>query len=238
MKLLNPPSWNPINQRRWVNFRKNKRGFHSLWIFMVIFILSLAAEFICNNKPLLVSYQNELYLPIFKFYPETTFGGDFETEADYRDTFVQDLINADGWIVWPLIRYNYQTINYNLTVPAPAPPSTENLIGTDDQGRDVVARLVYGFRISVLFGLVLTLFSSLVGVLVGALQGFYGGKIDLLGQRFLEIWSGLPVLYLLLIMSSFVKPNFWWLMGIMLMFSWMALVDVVRAEFLRARNFE
>ncbi|WP_020408864.1 ABC transporter permease [Hahella ganghwensis] len=238
MKIFSPSSWNSINQRRWHNFRKNKRGFYSLWIFLVIFILSLGAEFISNSKPILVSYDGNLYMPVFNAYPETTFGGDFETEADYRDPFVKELINEKGWIIWPPIRYDYQTINYNLSQPAPAPPSEENLLGTDDQGRDVVARLIYGFRISVLFGLVLTLFSSLVGVFVGAVQGFYGGKIDLIGQRFLEIWSGLPVLYLLLILSSFVKPNFWWLIGIMLLFSWMALVDVVRAEFLRARNFE
>ncbi|OZG73645.1 ABC transporter permease [Hahella sp. CCB-MM4] len=238
MKIFSPSSWNSINQRRWQNFRRNKRGFYSLWIFLVLFTLSLGAEFLCNSKPLLVAYSGSLYMPVFKTYPETTFGGDFETEADYRDPFVKDLINEKGWILWPLIRYDYQTINYDLSQPAPAPPSQDNLLGTDDQGRDVIARLIYGFRISVLFGLVLTLFSSVIGVLAGAIQGYYGGKIDLFGQRFLEIWSGLPVLYLLLILSSFVEPNFWWLIGIMLLFSWMALVDVVRAEFLRARNFE
>ena len=238
MHIFTPAAWTPLNQRRWINFRKNKRGFYSLILFSILFFLSLFAELIANDKPLLVSYDQSYYFPILKSYPETTFGGDFQTEADYRDEYVAELINEKGWMLWPLIRYSYDTINYNLPVPAPAPPSAENLIGTDDQARDVVARLIYGFRISVLFGLALTLFSSLVGVVVGALQGFYGGKIDLFGQRFIEIWSGLPVLFLLIIMTSFITPNFWWLLGIMLLFSWMGLVDVVRAEFLRARNLE
>jgi microcin C transport system permease protein len=238
MRILSPANWTPINQRRYDNFRRNKRGFYSLWIFLFLFVASLGAEFIANDKPIIVVYDNSLYMPVFKAYPETMFGGFFETEADYREAEVQALINEKGWMLWPPIRYSYDTINYHLDVPAPAPPSTENLIGTDDQARDVVARLIYGFRISVLFGLTLTLFSSVVGVIVGALQGFYGGKVDLIGQRFIEIWSGLPVLYLLIILTSFVTPNFWWLLGIMLLFSWMGLVDVVRAEFLRARNFE
>ncbi|MCP5206637.1 MAG: ABC transporter permease [Hahellaceae bacterium] len=238
MRILSPANWTPINQRRYDNFRRNKRGFYSLWIFLFLFVASLGAEFIANDKPIIVVYDNALYMPVFKAYPETMFGGFFETEADYREAEVQALINEKGWMLWPPIRYSYDTINYHLDVPAPAPPSTENLIGTDDQARDVVARLIYGFRISVLFGLTLTLFSSVVGIIVGALQGFYGGKVDLIGQRFIEIWSGLPVLYLLIILTSFVTPNFWWLLGIMLLFSWMGLVDVVRAEFLRARNFE
>jgi len=228
----------PINQRRLQNFRANKRGYWSFWIFLVLFILSLGAELIANDNPILVSYQGKLYYPMFKTYPETEFGGFLPTETSFRDPFIIEEIESDGWIIWPLIRYHYDTINYDLQVPAPAPPSRENLLGTDDQGRDVLARLIYGFRISVLFGLVLTIASSIVGVIVGALQGFYGGRIDLYGQRFIEVWSGLPVLYLLIILSSFVQPNFWWLLGIMLLFSWMALVDVVRAEFLRARNFE
>jgi microcin C transport system permease protein len=229
MHIFSPAEWTPLNQRRWSNFRKNKRGFYSLIVFTILFVLSLFAELIANDKPLIVAYDQAYYFPIMKSYPETTFGG---------DEYVAQLINEKGWMLWPLIRYSYDTINYNLPVPAPAPPSAENLIGTDDQARDVVARLIYGFRISVLFGLALTLFSSLVGVVVGALQGFYGGKIDLFGQRFIEIWSGLPVLFLLIIMTSFITPNFWWLLGIMLLFSWMGLVDVVRAEFLRARNLE
>ncbi len=238
MHIFSPSNWTPLNQRRWINFRKNKRGFYSLIIFSFLFLGTLFAEIIANDKPIIVSYDEQLYFPIFNVYSETTFGGDFLTEADYRDEYVADLINEKGWMLWPLVRYSYDTINYNLDVPAPAPPSEANLLGTDDQARDVVARLIYGFRISVLFGLALTIFSSIVGVIVGAIQGFYGGKIDLFGQRFIEIWSGLPVLFLLIIMTSFITPNFWWLLGIMLLFSWMGLVDVVRAEFLRARNLE
>ncbi len=229
---------NPINQRRLDNFKANRRGYWSLWIFAFVFIITLFAEFISNDQPLLISYDNSLYFPVINTYTETEFGGDFETAADYRDEYIQELINAKGWIIWPLIRYSYQTINYDLPVPAPAPPSLENWLGTDDQGRDVVARLIYGFRVSILFALTLTFFSTIVGVVAGALQGYYGGKVDLIGQRAIEIWSGLPVLYLLIILSSFVQPDFWWLLGIMLLFSWMGLVGVVRAEFLRARNFE
>jgi microcin C transport system permease protein len=229
---------NPINQRRWRNFKANRRGFWSLWIFLVLFFVSLLAEFIANDKPILVYYNSKVYLPIFKAYPETTYGGEFETEAEYRDPYVTDLIKQNGFILWPLIPFADDTINYELPVAAPAPPSKVNWLGTDDQGRDMVARLIYGFRISVLFGLSLTFVSSIIGVSVGALQGYYGGWIDLLGQRFLEIWSGLPVLYLLIILTSVVQPNFWWLLGIMLLFSWMALVDLVRAEFLRGRNLE
>lgn len=177
-------------------------------------------------------------MPVLAVYPETTFGGEFPTEAEYRDEFVQDLIKEKGWLLWPPIRFSYDTINYSLDQPAPSPPNSDNLFGTDDQARDVVARVIYGFRISVLFGLTLTIVSSIVGVAVGALQGFYGGKVDLFGQRFIEIWGSMPRLYLLIILSSIVVPNFWWLLGIMLLFSWMALVDVVRAEFLRGRNLE
>jgi len=228
----------PIAQRRWQSFKANRRGWWSLWIFLAIFVLSLFAEFIANDRPLVVSYKEQLYFPVFVDYPETQFGGDFETAADYRDEFVAELILEEGWMLWPPIRYSYDTVNYNLPVPAPAPPSRENLLGSDDQGRDVLARIIYGFRISVLFGLTLTLFSSIIGVAVGAVQGYLGGWVDLLGQRFIEIWSGLPTLYLLIIMASVVTPNFWWLLGIMLLFSWMALVGVVRAEVLRARNLD
>lgn len=237
-KRLSPKTWSPLNQRRLGNFKKNKRGYYSLIVFSFLFFITLFAEFIANDKPIAVYYDDQLFIPVLNIYPETTFGGDFETETDYRDEYIADIINAQGWMLWPLVRYSYDTINYNLPVPAPAPPSAENWLGSDDQARDVVARLIYGFRISVLFGLSLTIFSSIVGVLIGAIQGFYGGKIDLIGQRFIEIWSGLPVLFLLIIMTSFITPNFWWLLGIMLMFSWMGLVDVVRAEFLRARNLE
>lgn len=236
--FFNSQHWNPVNQRRLFHFKQNRRGYWSLWIFMVLFVVTLFAEVIANDKPLVVRFKGEWLFPVAVAYTETRFGGDFETEADYRDEYIQELIEADGRMVWPLIHYSYKTINYNLPVPAPAPPSADNWLGTDDQGRDVVARLIYGFRISVLFALTLTILSSIVGVIVGAIQGYYGGKIDLLGQRFIEIWSGLPVLYLLIILSSIVQPNFWWLLGIMLLFSWMGLVDVVRAEFLRARNFE
>jgi len=228
----------PLNQRRWQNFRNNRRGFYSLWIFLILFGLSLCAELIANDRPLMVFYDGDFYFPVLAAYPETTFGGEFTTEAEYRDPFVTELIEEKGWMFWPPIRYSYNTIDYNLDVPAPAPPSAGHWLGTDDKGRDVVARAIYGFRISVLFGLILTLFSSIVGVIAGAVQGYFGGWIDLLFQRFIEIWSGLPVLYLLIILASLVEPNFWWLLGLMLLFSWMALVDVVRAEFLRARNLE
>lgn len=228
----------PIQQRRLRNFQANRRGYWSLWIFLFLFGLSLIAEVIANDAPLVVSYKGEWYFPVMETVPETTFGGFLPTEADYRDDFIADEIKTHGWILWPPIPFSYDTINYDLEVPSPAPPSAVNWLGTDDQGRDVAARVIYGFRISVLFGLTLTFASCIVGVTVGAIQGYYGGKVDLLGQRFIEIWSGLPVLYLLIILSSIVQPNFWWLLGIMLLFSWMGLVDVVRAEFLRARNFE
>ncbi len=205
---------------------------------MLLFVITLFAEFIANDKPLLLKYDQHYYFPIFKEYPETTFGGEFETETNYRDPFVKELVGKKGWMIWPLIPYSYNTVNYDLPVPAPAPPSKENWLGTDDQGRDVLARLIYGFRISVLFGLTLTLFSSFFGVTAGAIQGYFGGLIDLMFQRFMEIWSGMPVLYLLIILASLVQPNFWWLLGLMLLFSWMALVPVVRAEFLRARNLD
>jgi microcin C transport system permease protein len=228
----------PINQRRWRIFKAHRRGFWSLWIFLLLFFISLFAEFVANDKPVMVYYNSSIYFPILKAYPETAFRGEFQTEADYRDPFVKDLIKDKGFAVWPLIRFADDTINYDLPVPAPAPPSTDNWLGTDDQGRDIVARLIYGFRISVLFGLCLTLVSSFIGVSAGALQGYYGGWIDMLGQRFMEIWSGLPTLYLLIILASIVQTNFWWLLGIMLLFSWMMLVDLVRAEFLRGRNLE
>ena len=235
---------NPINQRRLEIFRANRRGFWSFWIFLFLFLVSLFAELIANDNPLIVSYEGKWHYPAFlelahlNGIPETAFGGEFHTEAVYRDPFVAELINAKGWMLWPPIQYDYRTINYELPSAAPSYPTQENWLGTDDQGRDVVARLIYGFRISVIFGLVLTFFSSFIGVAAGAVQGFYGGKIDLFFQRFMEIWSGMPQLYLLIILASFVEPNFWWLLMIMLLFSWMALVGVVRAEFLRGRNLE
>ena len=228
----------PITRRRFANFRANRRGYWSLWIFLAIFLITLFAEFIANDRPLLVRYDGHYYLPVFTNYPETTFGGEFATEADYRDPYVRKLIADKGWALWPLIPYSYRTINYDLKVPAPAPPSSDNWLGTDDQGRDVTARLIYGFRISVLFGLSLTILASLVGIAAGAVQGYFGGWTDLLFQRFIEIWSGLPSLFLLIILASVVEPNFWWLLGLLLLFSWPHLVPVVRAEFLRARNFD
>ena len=229
----------PLNQRRWQHFKAHKRGWYSLWLFLLLFFFTLGAELVANDKPLIVKYDNQLYFPVVKRYPETTFGGEFPLQANYKSPYIQQLIeDKNGWILWPPIPFHYSSINYDLQVPAPAPPSAQNWLGTDDQGRDVLARVIYGFRISVLFALTLTTISAVIGIIAGALQGYYGGWVDLIGQRFMEIWSGLPVLYLLIIMASFIQPNFWWLLGIMLLFSWMSLVDLVRAEFLRGRNLE
>jgi microcin C transport system permease protein len=225
-------------RRRLARFRANRRGFWSLWIFIVLFVASLGADFLANDRPILIRYDGRFYVPVVRAYPETTFGGELPTRADYRDPYVRGLIEARGFMLWPPIPYRYDTINWDLERPAPAPPSADNWLGTDDQGRDLAARLLYGFRLSVLFGLVLTLASSVIGVAAGAVQGYFGGWIDLAFQRVIEVWSGLPVLYLLIILASIVEPNFWWLLGLMLLFSWMALVGVVRAEFLRARNFD
>ncbi|WP_018389293.1 ABC transporter permease [Ancylobacter sp. FA202] len=257
------PFLSPLNQRRWANFKRNRRGWWSFWLFSVLFILSLGAEFIANDKPFLIEYDGGYYFPGLVAYPETTFGGDFETEADYRDPYLQNLIHEKGgWMVWPPIRYSYSTHNLDLPTPAPSPPTwmlTDaqcapvveklgrtggcgalewNWLGTDDQGRDVLARLIYGFRLSVVFGLVLTIISSVIGVAAGAVQGYFGGWTDLIFQRFIEIWTSIPALYLLLIISSILAPGFWVLLGILLLFSWVSLVGLVRAEFLRARNFE
>ncbi len=227
-----------VNRERWNRFKANRRGFVSLWIFLGLFGASLFAELIANDVPLLVRFQNRFYFPVLKEYSEQEFGGEFATTADYRDPYVQELIQKQGWMVWPPIRFSYNTINYDLPSPAPSPPTWQNPLGTDDKGRDVLAGIIYGFRISVLFGMSLTLLSSMIGVMAGALQGFYGGTVDILGQRFIEVWSGMPTLFLLIILSSVVQPNFWWLLGITLLFGWMSLVGVVRAEFLRGRNFE
>jgi microcin C transport system permease protein len=232
------PRLTPLTRRRLANFAANRRGFWSLWLFLLLFAICLFAELIANDRPILVSYDGGWYMPVFADYPETTFGGEFPIEADYRDPVVQQSIRKKGWMIWPLIPFDYRTINFDLPVPAPSPPSAVNWLGTDDQGRDVLARLIYGVRISVLFGLALTVFSSLLGIAVGAVQGYFGGLTDLLCQRFIELWSNLPRLYLLIILASVVQPNFWWLLGLMLLFEWMSLVDVVRAEFLRARNFD
>jgi microcin C transport system permease protein len=252
----------PINLRRWQNFKANRRGYWSLWIFLALFITSLFAEFIANDKPYYVSFEGKSYFPALVNYPETEFGGDFETAADYRDPFLQKLIaDKGGYMLWPPVHFSYDTHNLDLPTPAPSKPTwllTEaecksvvekkqlidcrdleyNWLGTDDQGRDLVARMIYGFRVSVLFGLVLTIISSLIGVAAGAVQGYFGGWTDLLFQRFIEIWTSIPELYLLLIISSILVPGFFILLGILLLFSWVSLVGLVRAEFLRGRNFE
>lgn len=224
--------------RRWENFKVNRRAFWSLWIFLALFILCLPAELIANDKPLIVRYDGKTYFPVFKAYPETTFGGTFTTQADYRDPFVVGLIEEKGRIIWTLIPFSYDTVNYNLDKPSPAPPSRENLLGTDDQARDVLARVIYGFRVSILFALILTFFSSIIGIAAGAVQGYFGGRVDLIFQRLMEIWGGIPTLYLLIILASLVRTGFWVLLGFLLLFSWMGLVGVVRAEVLRARNFD
>ena len=207
-------------------------------MFLVLFFVAAGAELIANDKPLLVQFDGGFYTPVFVNYPETTFGGDFETEAEYRDEFVIELIEEKGWMIWPPIPFSYDTINYALTSPAPTAPDAVNWLGTDDQGRDVAARVIYGFRISVLFGLILTLLSSVIGILIGAIQGYYGGRVDLIMQRVIEIWASQPQLYILIIFASIFNPSFWILLGILLLFKWISLVDVVRAEFLRARNFD
>ena len=228
----------PLTARRIYNFRANRRGVWSLWMFIALFVVSLFAEFIANDKPILLSYDGAYYMPVFTAYPETAFGGEFETEADYTDPFVIELIEEKGWLLWPIIPFKYDTPVSSLPTPAPSAPTMDNWLGTDDQARDVVARLIYGFRISVLFGLVLTLFSSVVGVVAGAVQGYMGGWIDLLFQRFMEIWSSMPQLFLLIILASVIEPTFWMLLWLLLLFQWMGLVGVVRAEFLRGRNLD
>lgn len=228
----------PLTKRRFMVFRKNRRGYISLIIFLSFFILSLLSEIIANEKPLFVHFQDKNFFPVFITYSETDFGGFFETEADYTDPYVVSLIENKGFILWPLIRFSYNTVNFNRNEAFPAGPSRENWLGTDENGRDILARLIYGFRTSVLFGLSLASISSVIGIFAGAVQGYYGGIIDLAGQRFMEIWSGLPMIYLLIIISSFIEPGFWVILGIMLLFSWMGLVDIVRAEFLKCRNMD
>ena len=231
-------SVSPLNSRRIENFKKNRRGFWSFWIFLFIFAVSLCAEIVANDKPYLVRFDDGFYFPALISYPETAFGGDFPTETDYTDPFVQELIEKNGWLAWPMVPFSYDTIDRELGQTAPSPPDTRHWLGTDDQARDVFARLLYGFRISVLFGLILTILSSIVGIAAGAVQGFYGGWLDLLFQRFIEIWGSMPQLYILIIISSILVPGFWVLLCILLLFSWLALVGVVRAEFLRARNLD
>ncbi len=255
------PWLSPLNQRRWQNFKANRRGYWSLWIFLVLFVLSLLAEFIANDKPILAYYKGELLAPVVIDYPEEKFGG-FLAITDYRDPIIAEEIDANGWMVWPPVRYSYRTVNNEIPEAAPAKPSwlydeetrcqryfdgtddpdcrlgNWNWLGTDDQARDVLARIIYGFRISVLFGLILTAASAVIGVTAGAVQGYFGGWTDLIFQRVIEIWSSIPVLYLILIIAAVLPPGFFILLGIMLLFSWVAFVGVVRAEFLRARNFE
>jgi len=228
----------PLTRRRLANFRANKRGYWSLMIFGTLFVLTLFAELIANDRPILVRYDGAFYTPVFRTYSETTFGGEFATEADYKDPEVAKLIAAKGWMLWPLIPYSYDAGIKDLGKPAPTAPTPRNLLGTDDQARDVLARLIYGLRISVLFGLLLTALGSVIGIAAGAVQGYFGGLVDLLFQRLLEIWSSLPELYLLIILASIIAPSFWSLLSIMLLFSWTALVGLVRAEFLRTRNFD
>jgi len=255
------PFLSPANTRRWQNFKANRRGYWSFWIFMVLFILSLGAELIANDKPLIVSYKGEILFPVLVNYPEEKFGG-FLATTDYKSVDISSEINANGWMIWPPIRYSYNSVNSYVPHSAPTAPfwlmdkqercsaypqgvndpgciiGNMNWLGTDDQARDVLSRLIYGFRISVLFGLALTIASAIIGVTAGAIQGYFGGWTDLLMQRFIEIWSSMPVLYILLIIAAILPPGFFVLLGIMLLFSWTAFVGVVRAEFLRARNFE
>lgn len=228
----------PITRRRWAAFKANRRARVSLWLFGVLFIISLFAELIANDKPIVMQFEGQWYVPLLVDYPETEFGGFLPTRTDYLDPFIQQQISDRGWALWPIIPFSYQTLDMQMSRPSPAPPDGRHWLGTDDQGRDVMARVIYGFRLSVAFALVLTAGSLVIGVIAGGLQGYFGGKVDLIGQRFTEIWSGLPVLFLLIILASFVQPGFWWLLGIMLLFSWLGLVDIVRAEFLRARNLE
>ena len=227
----------PLNRRRLQNFRANRRAWYSLWMFLALLVASLLAEFIANDKPIVFSLGGELHFPVFFTYTEAELGGELETEAWYRDPFVMRLIEADGWAIWPPIRFSHNTIDWILK-DLPAPPDAVHILGTDGGATDLFAKVLYGFRLSVLFGLSLTLASSFIGVLVGAVQGYFGGLTDLLGQRLVEIWEGLPILFVLIILASVVEPNVFWLLGILALFSWMALVGVVRAEFLRARNFE
>ena len=230
---------NSLARRRWRNFRKNRRGFYSLILFGILFILSLLAEVISNDKPFLVQYQGSYYLPLLKKYPETVFGGDFETETDYRDSYILEKLTSNGNTVYfPPNPHSYNSINLELDQPVPSPPSDKNLLGTDDRGRDVLARLIYGFRLSVLFGFALTLFGTVLGIIAGAVQGYFGGRTDLVFQRFIEIWGSMPELYLLIIFASIFKPSVLLLLILLSMFGWMGLSDYVRAEFLKGRNME
>ncbi|MCK1970378.1 MULTISPECIES: microcin C ABC transporter permease [Franconibacter] len=227
----------PVNQARWARFRRNRRGYWSLWIFAILFTLSLFSELLANDRPLIVHFQDRWYFPVAVDYSESDFGGPLATRADYQDPWLRQQL-ASGWTLWAPVRFGANAINYATTSPFPSPPSAQNWLGTDANGGDVLARILYGTRISLLFGLMLTLSSSVIGVLAGAVQGYYGGKVDLWGQRFIEVWSGMPTLFLIILLSSVVQPGFWWLLAITVLFGWMSLVGVVRAEFLRTRNFD
>lgn len=229
----------PLMQRRLHTFRGNRRGYWSFLILSLLFFISLFAEFLANDKPLIVTYQDKIYFPVFERVAETTYGGAFETEADYRDPFVAELIkrgNGDIW--WPLIRYHHSTIDFDNTAAAPAPPNERHLLGTDDQGRDVLARLIYGFRISMVFGLLLTVISAFIGITAGAIQGYFGGWTDLILQRIIEVLNSIPFLVLLITIASMITPGFWTLLGIMVFIMWVYMVDVVRAECLKTRNLD
>jgi microcin C transport system permease protein len=227
-----------INQQRWQRFKQNRRGYYSLWLFMICFVISLFADFIVNDRPIFIKYQDNYYSPIFHFYPETEFGGQLATQTNFLDPAVQNKIEANGWILWAPFRYSYNTLIYDTSNTFPTPPSASHWLGTTDAGFDVFANILYGFRISMFFAIFLTIFTSIIGVIFGAIQGYYGGKIDLIGQRFIEIWSGLPELFVIILLASILPLNFWWLLGITVLFGWMALVGVVRTEFLRTRNFD
>ncbi|MBN1411757.1 MAG: ABC transporter permease [Spirochaetales bacterium] len=228
----------PLTERRINNFRANRRAVWSFRILLVIFAVSLFSEFVANDRPIMVYFKGGLYFPVFISYPETEFGGTFQSAANYRDPYVQKLINNGGWALWPLIHFRFDTINLNLPQPAPSPPSLENPLGTDDQGRDLLAQIIYGLRVSLLFGFILTLISPVIGIAVGAAQGYFGGKVDLFFQRILEIYSSIPTLYVIIIIASIIPPQFWLLLFIFLLFEWVSFVGIVRAEFLRARNFD
>lgn len=239
---MNNMDLTPLTRRRLSQFRANKRGYWSFWLFLVLLVITSGAELVANDKPIMMKYDGQLYFPVLVSYPETEFGGDFETEAEYRDEFVQELILGEdgtkGWMLWPPIPFSYDTINYDLKEPAPTAPDEVNWLGTDDQGRDVAARVIYGFRLSVYFGLILTGLSAVIGVFMGAVQGYYGGMLDLILQRITEVWASMPYLYIVIIFAAIFTPGFWTLLLILLMFKWLGLVDLVRAEFLRARNFD
>ena len=229
----------PLNRRRLAIFRSHRRGWWSLWIFLILFLVCAAAEFVANDRPLAIRYQDHWFFPVLQDYSEDAFGPDFlPTDADYTDPELAKAIDAHGWMIWPAIPFSYDSVVKNLPAPSPTPPSWRNLLGTDDQARDVLARVIYGFRISVLFGFALTIVSSVLGIMAGAVQGFYGGLTDLLFQRFIEVWSGMPQLFMLIILASIITPGFWILLLFLLAFSWMALTGVVRAEFLRGRNLD